>query len=116
VNHECFAGLQCAAARRVGIGILLMAATMLGLQAEEVPSAPAAITDRKSNQQPHPPEARQPTENEPRRVDEPGCHLRVQAVRSLMSGAGRDSVVTQDEIRRSGASSIPEALRFGGQS
>ena len=112
MNHECFAGLQCAAARRAGLAILLLAATMPGLQAEEVPSAPAAsqIADQTNTAS-----AGGQTAYKKMSLEEL-MNLDVTSVSRQSEPYGQApaaiQVVTQDEIRRSGASSIPEALRL----
>jgi len=41
-------------------------------------------------------------------------HVRFQAPEKLLEAASAIQVITQDEIRRSGASNIPEALRLAG--
>ncbi len=112
MNHECFAGLQCDAARRVGLAILLLAATMPGSQAEEVPSAPAAsqIADQTNAAS-----AGGQTAYKKMSLEEL-MNLDVTSVSRQAEPYGQApaaiQVVTQDEIRRSGASSIPEALRL----
>ncbi len=51
-------------------------------------------------------------ENEPGAVDGSGGHFRVEGAGALGQAPAAIQVITNDEIRRSGASSLPEALRL----
>ena len=112
MNRECYARLLNAAVRRVGLGLLLLATATPGLQAEEISSAPAAtqIADQTNT-------AFVGGQTAYKKMSlEELMNLDVTSVSKQSEPYGQApaaiQVITQDEIHRSGASSIPEALRL----
>ncbi len=109
--HECSVGLRYAA-RRVGLGLLLLATAMPGLHAQEISPAPA--TSLSTNQTDT---ASPVVQTDLKKMSlEELMNLDVTSVSRQPEPYGQApaaiEVITQDEIRRSGASSIPEALRL----
>src|SRR5579872_5434381 len=115
MNHPCRMGFQEAARRAVrwfGAGIWLMAASMPKSHGEEIPSAPAS-SHNATNATPS--SAEGVVAFKKMSLEE----LMAQDVTSVSrqpqpygQAPAAIQVITGDEIRRSGASSIPEALRL----